>query len=82
MSIVDLSPILDEKFAREQITSFHNKFFAAMFNTFEEVLLLDADVVPYVSLDEFFNLKGYKDTGLNSGEIEIEVLIHISSAQI
>ncbi|CAG58256.1 uncharacterized protein GVI51_C03795 [Nakaseomyces glabratus] len=64
VSIVDLSPILDEKFAREQITSFHNKFFAAMFNTFEEVLLLDADVVPYVSLDEFFNLKGYKDTGL------------------
>ena len=62
--LIDLSPILDSDFAEESIKSFGNKWLAAMFNTFEEVMLLDADVVIYNTPDHFFELKGYKDTGL------------------
>lgn len=63
VSIVNLEPILDSGYAAKYILNFHNKWFATMFNTFEEVLLIDADAVPYYSAEEFFNLPGFTTTG-------------------
>ncbi|KAI8389968.1 putative Mannosyltransferase [Nakaseomyces glabratus] len=62
--VINLSPILDPDFASQNIKSFKNKWFAAMFNTFEEAILLDVDVVLYASPEYFFELDGYKKTGL------------------
>ncbi|XDT02782.1 Mannosyltransferase putative [Nakaseomyces glabratus] len=62
--IVDLSPVLDPDFATGHIRKFQNKWFASIFNTFEEVMLIDADVVIYTEPESFFNLEGYKNTGL------------------
>lgn len=42
---------------------YNNKWFAALFNTFEEIILMDADAVPFVKPLEFFKLDGYKKTG-------------------
>ena len=42
---------------------FGNKFIAAMFNSFEEYILLDADTVLLEPPLFFFNSQGYKDTG-------------------
>lgn len=59
VSVVDLSPIIDAEYADENIIGMHNKWFAAMFNTFEEVLLLDVDVIPFVGTEKFFQLEPY-----------------------
>lgn len=42
---------------------YNNKWFAALFTTFEEIILMDADAVPFVDPATFFDLEGYKDTG-------------------
>ncbi|KAL3231357.1 hypothetical protein RNJ44_00392 [Nakaseomyces bracarensis] len=63
VSIVNLQPILDDEYAEKYIRNFHNKWFAAMFNSFEEVLLIDADAIPYYPVEEFFSLPGYSTTG-------------------
>lgn len=39
-----------------------NKILALLFTSFEEVLLMDADTVPLVSLEEFFQSKQYKES--------------------
>lgn len=41
---------------------FYMKFLAYMFNSFDEVLLLDLDAVPLVKPDKFFELGPYKRT--------------------
>lgn len=42
---------------------YNNKWFAALFNTFKEIILMDADAVPFVKPSTFFDLPGYKETG-------------------
>jgi len=42
---------------------YNNKWFAALFTTFEEIILMDADAVPFVKPSSFFELEGYKKTG-------------------
>jgi alpha 1,3-mannosyltransferase len=48
---------------RGKFSKFGNKFFATLFNSFEEYILVDADAVPTQNPEYFFNLKGYKNTG-------------------
>jgi alpha 1,3-mannosyltransferase len=48
---------------RDKFDHFGNKFFATLFNSFEEYILVDADTVLTQNPEYFFNLKGYKDTG-------------------
>lgn len=43
--------------------SFANKWLAVLFNTFEEMMLMDTDVAPFVSPEYFFNLAQYKSKG-------------------
>lgn len=42
---------------------YNRKWFAAIFNTFEEMILLDADAVPFKNPEYFFGLDGYQRTG-------------------
>lgn len=44
-------------------TGYSNKILAMLFTSFEELILLDADVVPLVPPEEFFNSKQYKKSG-------------------
>lgn len=48
---------------RSKFSKFGNKFFATLFNSFEEYILLDADSVLTQPPEFFFNLAGYKKTG-------------------
>lgn len=62
--LVDCAPILDSKFAREHIGNIVNKWVAVIFNTFEELILLDVDAVPFVPMDEFLKEKSYETNGM------------------
>lgn len=48
---------------KKKFEKFANKFVAALFNSFEEYILLDADTVLVQNPEYFFNLKGYKKKG-------------------
>lgn len=61
--IVDCSSLLNPAYLEEALTYFVNKWLAVVFNTFEEVITLDADVVPFVPLESFFENHNYKESG-------------------
>lgn len=48
---------------RGNFKKFANKFLAAVFNSFEEYILMDADTVPVQTPEFFFKLKGYVQKG-------------------
>ncbi|CAI6405617.1 CFF_HP2_G0007250.mRNA.1.CDS.1 [Saccharomyces cerevisiae] len=62
--LVDCSTVLDTNFANTYISFFQNKWVATLFNTFEEYILLDADVVPFVGSDYFFDSPSYRERGI------------------
>ncbi|CAI4064826.1 hypothetical protein SKDZ_09G1480 [Saccharomyces kudriavzevii ZP591] len=62
--LVDCSTVLESEFSSTYIFSFQNKWVASLFNTFEEYILLDADVVPFVKSDYFFDSPSYKGSGI------------------
>ncbi|SCU91490.1 LAMI_0E06106g1_1 [Lachancea mirantina] len=61
--LVDCAPILADNYQTSDINAFVNKWLAATFNTFEEVVLLDADVVPFLEPSEFLAEPNYRRTG-------------------
>ncbi|ODV95593.1 hypothetical protein PACTADRAFT_50293 [Pachysolen tannophilus NRRL Y-2460] len=48
---------------RDKFITYFNKWLAILFNSFEEVVLMDTDAVPYVPITDFFELEGYKKNG-------------------
>ena len=62
--LVDVSNILDKQFVLTHIHNFYNKWIAQLFNTFEEALFIDIDAVPYIPLEEFFNIDSYQNSGI------------------
>lgn len=42
---------------------FSNKWVASLFNSFEEMILMDTDAVPFVKPETLFDAQEYKDTG-------------------
>lgn len=64
VTLVDCSPILDKNFSENHIKVYLNKWLVALFNTFEEVISLDVDTVPFIPIEEFFDEPQYRDTGL------------------
>ncbi|CAI2051148.1 hypothetical protein SEUBUCD646_0I01580 [Saccharomyces eubayanus] len=62
--LIDCSTMLDSEFSKAFISFFQNKWVATLFNTFKEFILLDADVVPFVKSDYFFNSPSYKRSGI------------------
>lgn len=51
-------PKYDYRFKR-----FQNKLLAYLFNSFKEVIIMDVDSVPFIPLQDFFNIEEYKRTG-------------------
>ncbi|GMM33902.1 hypothetical protein DASC09_012270 [Saccharomycopsis crataegensis] len=45
-----------------ELKGYAMKIFAYIFTTFEDVILLDADTVPFVPMERFFNMKQYKES--------------------
>ncbi|GAV50741.1 hypothetical protein ZYGR_0Z01640 [Zygosaccharomyces rouxii] len=64
VTLIDCSTILIKEFTQNNVEKFVNKWLAALFNTFEEVLLLDVDTVPFVDVEEFFKEPQYRATGM------------------
>lgn len=62
--LVDCAPLLDTTFAGEFINNVVNKWLAVIFNTFEEIILLDVDAVPFIPLEQFLEDPKYKSTGM------------------
>ncbi|CAM9019695.1 unnamed protein product [Wickerhamomyces anomalus] len=66
----------------DQFSRFSNKWIASLFNSFEEMILMDSDVVPFINPFEFFQTKEYIESGalfyrdraaneyINSGHVE------------
>ncbi|AAS53139.2 AFL235Wp [Eremothecium gossypii ATCC 10895] len=63
LRIVDCKKILEPSY-RPLIFDFRYKWLAYLLNSFEEVVFIDLDVVPFVSIDKFFEMEGYKSTGI------------------
>lgn len=64
VQILDASEVLNEPFVQRNVRGFLNKWIAAMFNTFAEFIFIDADVVPFKSLSEFFTNAAYRSQGV------------------
>jgi len=62
--ILNVSQLLDTEFTKIKITGYINKWIATLFNTFEEFIFLDVDVVPFQPIKEFFNIPEYQKHGL------------------
>lgn len=62
ISFVNVKDHLASGFDRH-FEGYNRKWFAAIFSSFKEMILMDADAVPYVPPSTFFDLEGYKETG-------------------
>lgn len=62
ISFLDVSSRLKPGYAK-YFKGYNRKWFAALFNTFEEMILMDADAVPFVAPSLLFDLAGYQETG-------------------
>lgn len=59
---LDVSNVLRSEFS-EKFQSFSNKWLAVLFSSFENTILLDADTVPFVPLDIYYQMEQYEKTG-------------------
>ncbi|KAL3231147.1 hypothetical protein RNJ44_00786 [Nakaseomyces bracarensis] len=64
VTLINLDPILDKEEATRKINRFDNKYLAFLFNTFEEFIFVDVDVVSFVPPMTYFNMESYKSSGL------------------
>lgn len=55
---VDASPSISKKFLKK-FTHFKNKWISMLFNLFQEIILMDTDVVPFINPSKFFDLEDY-----------------------
>ncbi|CUS21922.1 LAQU0S04e03928g1_1 [Lachancea quebecensis] len=53
-----------ESLYEAQMTFFVNKWTASIFNTFSEAILMDADVIPFIPPEEFFDDEQFSRSGL------------------
>lgn len=66
---VDTSPCIRPSYL-DKFDGYYNKLIAALFNTFEEMILIDSDAVPFVNPEKFFHMYNrnsffFKDRDLN-----------------
>ncbi|KAK6455851.1 mannosyltransferase putative-domain-containing protein [Scheffersomyces xylosifermentans] len=62
LTFVNVKPAIDKEY-RDKFSGFGNKILAVLFNSFEEMIFLDADAVVTKSPEEFFRLKKYVRSG-------------------
>lgn len=60
--LITYSNLLDRS-NRKYLTRYMNKFLASLFNTFEEYIFIDPDIVPFVGLETFFDFNEYMSSG-------------------
>lgn len=65
VEIMDVTQIMDPDVLKDHISCFKFKWLSVMFNTFEEYIFMDVDVVPFVDTNEFFEIEKYKETGIH-----------------
>lgn len=58
---VDASRSLNKEWA-SKFQEFSNKWVATLFNSFDDMILMDVDTVPFIQPVEFLGLKGYNKT--------------------
>lgn len=58
----DVSSMLNPDYA-EQFMNFSNKWLALIFSTFQNPILVDADTIPFTSLEIYYEFQQYKSTG-------------------
>lgn len=61
LTFVDVSKVIDPKY-KAFFGGFGMKLLALLFNSFEEVIMLDTDTVPLLPLTEYFQMERYMDT--------------------
>ncbi|SCU88191.1 LADA_0E08724g1_1 [Lachancea dasiensis] len=59
---VDVSPMLDQRFTSD-FYSYRNKWLATIFNTFQEIIFIDADAVSPLPVSSYFDLEEYAQSG-------------------
>ncbi|SCU86648.1 LAME_0D07074g1_1 [Lachancea meyersii CBS 8951] len=59
---VNVKTMLDERFASDFHT-YRNKWLAVLFNTFHELVFIDADAVSILPMNSYFAFEEYKKTG-------------------
>lgn len=64
VQIISVTPIMDPELVQKKVTRFKFKWLSVIFNTFEEFIFMDVDVVPFVQINEFFDIEKYKETGM------------------
>lgn len=62
ITFVNVKTTVTKEF-KERFDGFGNKLLAYFFNTFEEMILMDADTVPLVPLTTFYESSEFKETG-------------------
>lgn len=61
LTFVDVSRVIDPKY-KSFFNGFGMKLLALLFNSFEEVIMLDTDTVPLLPLTDYFNMDRYIET--------------------
>lgn len=51
------------QFYRNSFRGYYSKILGLLLTSFKEVILMDADSVPFIDMKEFFSLDDYKDSG-------------------
>ena len=59
---VNTASVINERY-KMKFGGFANKLLATFFNSFNEMMIIDADTVMMQNPQEYFKLQGYKDTG-------------------
>lgn len=61
--VITFTSLLNKE-VEEYGSRFKNKLYASLFNTFEEFIILDADVVTFLNPEEYFGFEEYQSSGL------------------
>ncbi|SMN21616.1 similar to Saccharomyces cerevisiae YIL014W MNT3 Alpha-1,3-mannosyltransferase [Maudiozyma saulgeensis] len=61
--VLNVSQLLDTEFTKLKVKGYINKWIATLFNTFEEFIFMDVDVVPFQQINKFFKTSEYKNHG-------------------
>lgn len=62
VEFIDTHPVLRHRY-RSAFKGYNNKWFAALFSTFEHIILMDLDVVPFIRPSELFESDEYTNSG-------------------
>ncbi|KAL6450799.1 MNN14 putative alpha-1 [Candida maltosa Xu316] len=62
VTLINVSPAIDSNY-KYKFEKFGNKILAVLFNSFEEIILIDADTILTKPPDFFFELEKYKQSG-------------------